>query len=122
LLNSHKDLIVWQKSIDLTVLIYKLTEKFPKEELYGLVMQMRRSAVSVASNIAEGRSRKTRKDFIQFLRIAYGSVAELETQLIIAQKLEKTKDLNYSKVNELLLEVSKMLNAMISKLDHKAES
>lgn len=122
MLNSHKDLIVWQKSIDLTVLIYKLTEKFPKEELYGLVMQMRRSAVSVASNIAEGRSRKTRKDFIQFLRIAYGSVAELETQLIIAQKLEKTKDLNYSKVNELLLEVSKMLNAMISKLDHKAES
>lgn len=118
MLNSHKDLIVWQKSIDLTVLIYELTEKFPREELYGLVAQMRRSAVSIASNIAEGRSRKTRKDFIQFLRISYGSAAELETQLIIAQKLEKTKYLNYSKVNELLLEVLKMLNAMISKLDH----
>ena len=122
MLNSHKDLIVWQKSIDLIVLIYELTEKFPREELYGLIAQMRRSSVSIASNIAEGRSRGTRKDFQQFLRIAYGSAAELETQIIIAQKLKKTRDLDYSMIVGLLTEVMKMLNVMISKFNPKANS
>lgn len=122
MINSHKDLIVWQKSIDLTFLIYEVTESFPREEQYNLVSQMRRSAVSISSNIAEGRSRGTRKDFQQFLRVAYGSAAELETQLIIAQKLKKTRDLDYSKIVGLLTEVMKILNVMISKFNLKADS
>mgnify|MGYP001568258412 CR=1 len=117
ILHGYKDLIVWQRSIELTVAIYSLTENFPKEELYGLTSQMRRSAVSVASNIAEGRVRGTRKDFTQFLRIAFGSGAELETQVTVAKLLSKTKNLEYEKVDSILEEVMKMLNVMIKKLN-----
>src|SRR3989344_8802366 len=105
---SYKELIVWQKAVALSVAIYELTERFPREEVYGLVSQMRRAAVSIPSNIAEGRLRGTRKDFLQFLRIAHGSSAELETQIIIAKSLTKTKDLSYSKAESLLLEIEKM--------------
>ncbi|MEK7146722.1 MAG: four helix bundle protein [Patescibacteria group bacterium] len=114
---SYKDLIVWQRSIQLVVIIYELTEYFPREELYGLTSQIRRAAVSIPANIAEGRFRGTRKDFSQFLRISYGSGAELETQIEIAKKLKKTSNLDYSKADSLLLEVMKMLNAMIRKLN-----
>lgn len=116
IIHSYKELIVWQKSIQLVVEIYELTEDFPKEEIYGLTSQIRRAAVSIPSNIAEGRFRGTRKDFLQFLRIAYASGAEVETQLEIAKKLSKTKLLNYNKVDDLLVEVMKMLNVMINKL------
>ena len=88
MIQSYRDLVVWQKSVELSVEIYKITSKFPKDELYGLVSQMRRSAVSIPSNIAEGKNRGTRKDFAQFLRISYGSGAELETQLEIAHQLQ----------------------------------
>jgi len=115
-IHSYKDLIVWQRSINLVVAIYELTENFPKEEIYGLTSQIRRSAVSIPSNIAEGRYRGTKKDFTHFLRIAYGSGAELETQIEIAKRLEKTKKLDYSKVDSLLEEVMKMLNKMLSNL------
>lgn len=96
------------------MLIYKITGKLPREEIFGLTSQMRRSAISIPSNIAEGKKRKTRADFIQFLRIADGSAAELETQMIIAREL-------YPKIpfvnSELLLtEVQKMLAVMIKKL------
>ena len=114
---SYKELIVWQRSIQLVTAIYELTESFPRDELYGLTSQIRRAAVAVPSNIAEGRSRGTRKDFLQFLRIAYGSGAELETQIEIAKILQSTKSLNYSEVDVVLLEVMKMLNAMIKKLN-----
>jgi four helix bundle protein len=113
IIHSYKDLIVWQRSIESVVAVYKLTEKFPKEEIYGLISQMRRAAVSIPSNIAEGRFRGTRKDYLHFLRIAYSSGAELETQVIISKKLFKTKELNYQKVDSLLEEVMKMLNVMI---------
>src|SRR3989344_5311138 len=83
---SYKELIVWQKSVELVEHIYHLTKKFPKEEVYGLVSQMRRASVSIPSNIAEGRLRRSKKDFIQFLQIAFGSGAELETQIIISKK------------------------------------
>jgi len=116
MVNSYKDLIVWQKSIELVVEVYKLTDSFPREEIYGLTLQMRRSAVSIPSNIAEGRHRGTRKDFLQFLRIAYASGAELETQIEIAKRLPKTKELNYAEVDRLLEEVMKMLNSIIKKL------
>ncbi len=100
----------------MVVVIYKLTSTFPKEEVYGLTSQMRRSAVSIPSNIAEGRYRGTRKDFMQFLRIAYGSGAELETQLEIANKLSFTKSPDYNKACILLSEVMRMLNSMLLKL------
>ena len=84
---THRDLDVWKKSIDLVTLIYKYTADYPKNEMYGLTSQIRRCAVSIPSNIAEGSARTTRKDFSHFLAIALGSVAELETQLIISRNL-----------------------------------
>jgi len=113
---SYKELIVWQKAIEVVVNIYELTDLFPKEEQFGLISQMRRSAISIASNIAEGRYRGTRKDYRNFLRIAFGSGAELETQIIVTKKLSKTKHLDYSKIDKLLDEVMKMLNVLIQKL------
>lgn len=114
--NSYRDLIVWQKSIELVTEIYKVTKKFPREEIYGLTSQMRRCAVSIPSNIAEGRNRSTKKDYVQFLRIAYGSGAELETQITICKRIEETKQQSYTIIDSLLNEVMKMLNSMIQKL------
>jgi len=116
MINSYKDLIVWQKSMELVTEIYKITELFPKSELYGIVSQMRRASVSIPSNIAEGRKRSTRKDFKQFLIIAYASASELETQIEISKRLEFILIDNYTKMDALLLEVIKMLNKMISTL------
>ena len=113
---SYRDLIVWQKSILLVKEIYILTDNFPDDERFGLTSQMRRSAISIPSNIAEGRYRGTRKDYTNFLRIAYASGAELETQKIIAKMLPKTCHLYYSSIDSLLEEVMKMLNTMINKL------
>tara|TARA_Y100000031_G_scaffold136661_2_gene160941 strand:+ start:813 stop:1184 length:372 start_codon:yes stop_codon:yes gene_type:complete len=115
-IHSHKELIVWQKSMDLVVTIYAITEKFPKEELYGLTSQMRRAAVSIPSNIAEGRRRSTKKDFRQFLIIAYSSGAELETQVEIVKRLQFGKKLDFLKIEGLMNEVMRMLNKMISNL------
>ena len=119
-IHSHKDLIVWQKGIELSKHIYLLPERFPKEEIYGITSQMRRAAVSIPSNIAEGRSRGTRKDFVQFLRIAMGSASELETQLEIAKNLPQTKNLSYKEIDILLGEVSRMTMGMIKKLSIKS--
>jgi four helix bundle protein len=119
MINSYKQLIVWQRSIELVEEVYKLTAIFPKEEMYGLISQIRRSAISIPSNIAEGRHRGSRKDFLQFLRIAYGSANELETQLIISKRLGYGKSDNYEKVESLLCEITKMLYAMIIKLNPK---
>jgi len=115
-MNSYKDLIVWQKSIDLVVEIYRLTDLFPKSEIYGLTNQMRRSAVSIPSNIAEGYNRKHRQEYIQFIRIAFGSGAELETQIIIAKKLEFAPMADFEKTEKLLEEIMKMLNKLVSTL------
>jgi four helix bundle protein len=120
LVNSHKDLIVWQKGIELSKQIYILTENFPKEEIYGITSQMRRASISIPSNIAEGRSRNTRKDFIQFLRIALGSASELETQIEIAKRLPSLSKYSYKDAEVLLNEVSRMLMGMIKKLSVKA--
>jgi four helix bundle protein len=116
MINSYKDLIVWQRSMELVVEIYKITEKFPKSELYGIVSQMRRSAVSIPSNIAEGRKRSTRKDFRQFLIIAYASASEIETQVEISKRLNFINIAEYKKTDSLLLEVMKMLGKMLSSL------
>lgn len=116
IINTYKDLIVWQKSMDLVVAIYELTEKFPRSEMYGLVSQMRRCSVSIPSNIAEGRRRGSKNDFRQFLVIAYSSGAELETQIEISKRLSFGKNLDYEKAGALLNEVMRMLNKMLSSL------
>lgn len=113
---SYKNLIVWQKSMELVVLVYGLTDQFPKEELYGMISQMRRAAISIPSNIAEGSRRGSRKDFRNFLLHAYSSGAELETQFDIAKRLPFGKDLDYSKAGSLLDEVMRILNKMTSNL------
>lgn len=86
-IKTHKDLDVWKESLELARLVYLMTSKFPKEELYGITQQIRRSAVSIPSNIAEGAARNSQKEFIQFLHIALGSLTELETQLLLSEKL-----------------------------------
>ena len=113
-INSFKDLVVWQKSIELVKKVYSATSKLPKSEVYGLINQMRRAAVAIPSNIAEGKKRSTKKDFIHFLRIADGSAAELETQIIISKSLFKKID--FDKCEALLEEVQKMLTTMIKRL------
>jgi len=110
---SYKDLIVWQKSKDLAVRVYKITKKFPDQEKYGLMSQMRRNSISIPSNIAEGSRRSTKKDFRNFLCIAFGSGAELETQLIIALEVGLLPEGDYNKLNENLTEIMKILNKMI---------
>ncbi len=114
--SSPEELLVWQKAVDLSVLVYEITETFPKSEIFGLTSQMRRAAVSVPSNIAEGRRRGTRPDFIHFLHIAHGSLAELETQLLIAKRLSFCTEQKYSHVYGLTTEVGKMLHGMIKGL------
>ncbi|MDD5041741.1 MAG: four helix bundle protein [Candidatus Peribacteraceae bacterium] len=114
--HSYRDLVVWQKSMDLVVLIYQCTETFPKSEIYGLVSQMRRSAVSIPSNIAEGRRRSTANGYRQFLHISYASGAELETQVEISERLHFGSKEHLQRVSQLLHEVMRMLNAMISNL------
>jgi len=93
-MNNHKDLDVWKKSLDLVENIYNITKDFPKEEIYALTTQMRRSVISIPSNIAEGAARNHNKEFIQFLYIALGSSTELETQVIIAERLGYLKNVN----------------------------
>jgi len=119
--DSH-DLTVWQRAIDLTVCIYKLTQKFPKEEVYGLVSQLRRASVSVAGNIAEGRGRLNPGEFRQFLGIALGSTFEVQTQLVVARKLAIGNENAIIEAAALGDEVSKMLTSLIQKLGSKSKS
>ena len=102
--------------MDLVVEVYRLTEKFPKTEIYGLTSQMRRSAVSIPSNIAEGSKRKTNKDFCHFLVISMGSASELETQIKIAKRLHLGDSTDYNKADVLLTEVLKMMSKLIASL------
>ena len=113
---TYKDLIVWQKSVELVVSVYQLTNKFPDTEKYGLTAQMRRAAVSIPSNIAEGRRRGSRKDYRKFLIIAYGSGAEIETQVEIAKRLSLATDVDCHQSERTLEEVMRMLNKMLSSL------
>lgn len=116
-MKTYKDLTVWQKSIELVIEIYKLTDNFSKEEIYGLTSQIRRAAVSLPSNIAEGKMRGGNLEFKRFLYIAFASGAELETQIIISKKLPKNANLDYNKVDSLLEEIMRMLNKLISQLE-----
>lgn len=118
-ISSYKDLIVWQKSMDLVTEIYKLTKQFPKSETFGIAQQMQRAAVSIPSNIAEGYKRNHLPEYIQFLSISNGSGAELETQLELCRRLPELREFNYSIAENLLEEVMKMFTVLIGKLTTK---
>ncbi len=109
-MKSHKDLEVWKRSIVVVTTIYELTSKFPDRENYGLTQQIRRCAVSVPSNISEGASRSSTKEYIRFINIALGSLAELETQLIIAENLNYCTDINNTYIE--IDEIGKMLSGL----------
>lgn len=115
-IKTYKELIVWQKSFELVKAIYFLTKLFPQQEIYGISSQMRRASISIPSNIAEGFGRKSTKSYAQFYSIAYGSALELETQILIAKELKFAPEGKFIKSEELLIEVSKMLNVMLSKI------
>ena len=118
-LQKYEDLIVRQKAMDLVVEVYKLAKLLPSEEMYALSSQMKRAAVSVPSNIAEGQERNTTKDFINHLFIAKGSKGELETQLAICVRLQYLAQPQITPAQNLLREIGKMLNALIQSLSAK---
>jgi four helix bundle protein len=119
---SYKNLEVWQKSVDMVTAVYKLTKDFPKDELYALTNQIRRSAVSVPSNIAEGRGKRSTGDYIRFLNIAYGSAAELETQLIISKNLGYMSSEKLEPICMDINRICRMLNGLIASLEKKIPS
>ena len=116
---SYRDLVVWQNAMQIVEETYILIRKLPKEEKYALSDQMRRAAVSIPSNIAEGQARRTTKDFIKFLSIARGSIAELETQYLICVRLGYFNDSQIISVMNVLAENGRMINALINKLSTK---
>ena len=118
-LKSFKDLKVWQRSYQLCLEIYKITKGFPEEEKYGLTSQLRRAAVSVPSNISEGFGRKTTPEYIQFLYIAYGSVCEIETQILLSGDLGYISNGRLEMLNEGIREVERILKALIRSLENK---
>src|SRR3989440_980005 len=113
---SYRDLIVWQKGIALCVQVYKACEAFPRNELYGLADQMKRAAVSIPSNIAEGQARQHTKEFLHFISVANGSLAELGTQRIIAESLHYVSAENSLLLEQRIAEVRKMLYSLATKL------
>ena len=115
-IQSYKDLLIWQKGIALVKSVYLLCEELPKEEIFGLQSQMKRAAIFIPSNIAEGYGRNYSQNYIQFLRIARGSLLELETQLIISKELKLIGNKLYQKVQGLITEENKMLNAFIKSI------
>jgi four helix bundle protein len=115
---SYKELIVWQKAFNVAVDIYTVTKKFPKDEIFGMTSQMRRSAVSISSNIAEGSLRGTKKDYVHFLRISLGSCAELENQILLSEKIGLIKKEDCTTITGQLAEVMKILNVIIKKLSN----
>lgn len=120
-MKDHKDLIVWQKSMELTRIIYTLTKRFPQGEIFGLTNQIRRAVVSIPSNIAEGFGRNSNKQFIHFLKIAKGSAAELETQLLISRDLSYLTAKDAKSTLALYDEIACMLGALIRNIEKRVE-
>ena len=119
MLKNYKELDVWKKSYKLCLNLYKVTKDFPKDEMYGLTSQIRRSAVSIPSNIAEGYGRKTTLDYVRFLYVAYGSICELETQTILSGDLGYVGKEIFKELKEEIGNVERMLKAMIKSLENK---
>lgn len=121
-MHNYKELTLWDKSVLFASEIYKSTSCFPKSEQYGITSQIRRSAISISSNIAEGAGRATNKDFLRFLHIANGASYELETQLIISKNLSYLDPSSFEKLNRSLMEIQKMLYSLIKTMKIKNDS
>jgi len=115
--SSYRDLIVWQKAMDMTESLYRIVKKLPKEETYALSDQMRRAAISIPSNIAEGFGRNSKKEYLQFLYIANGSVSELETQLMLCVRINYLKESEIQSILTLLSEIGKIIMTITKKLN-----
>jgi four helix bundle protein len=113
---------VWQKSMDMVVSVYSMTKSFPKEELYSLTSQIRRAAISIPANIAEGRAKRSTRDYMRFINIACGSTAELETHIMIAEKLGYVSNENAKPLLEETARIGRMLNGLYSSLEVKTTS
>ena len=118
-IQSYRQLIAWQKSMELVRQIYEITKTFPKEEVYGLTSQIRRAAVSVPSNIAEGQGRDSTKEFLHHLSIAYGSLIEVETQILIAESLNYLKTEEVKLILEKTAEAGRLINGLSRSLKQK---
>ncbi len=118
-MRSHHNLDAWKKSVDFVVMIYKMTESFPKEEKFGLTSQIRRASVSIPANIAEGAARKSDKEFLQFLFISQGSASEVETEIIIAYRLGFLSESNYESLNKSLDDIGRMITGLSNHLKRK---
>jgi len=119
---SHKDLIVWRKALDLATLIYRITARFPRFELFALTSQLRRAAVSVPSNIAEGTARRTTREFVAYLHFARGSLAELETQVLLAVQVGYLNDVDAQQIQRAIDEVGRLINGVLRGLKTRAAS
>jgi four helix bundle protein len=119
---NYQDLIGWQKAMDLVEVVYHLTKRFPSEELYGLTSQIRRAAVSVPSNIAEGQGRSSPNDFARFLSIAHGSLREVETQILIAVRLKYLQESDAAQAMQLCGETGRILNGLMNKLRSRQDA
>jgi four helix bundle protein len=117
-MKTHKDLKIWIESMDMVTYVYKITALFPKEEMYSLTSQIRRSTVSIPSNIAEGAGRRSKKEFNQFLYVALGSLAELETQLLIAFNVGYLDKQIYEDLNDKILQLIKMITSFINHINN----
>ncbi len=119
-IKHYRELIVWQKAVELVVVIYRITARFPHAEIYGLTSQIRRAAISIPSNIAEGQGRNTTRDFIHFLSIAHGSLKEMETQVIISQRLGYIEEKETSTIIESTNEIGRLLSGLSKALKKKS--
>jgi four helix bundle protein len=117
----HKDLILWQKAMDLAFYVHQATRSFPRTELFGLTLQLRRASVSVASNIAEGSARNSTREFMQFLRIARGSLAEIQTQLHLAQRVSYLPADTFDSLDGQIDEVGRILNTVLAGLHRRLQ-
>ncbi|WP_282787036.1 four helix bundle protein [Flavobacterium croceum] len=121
-IKSYKDLLIWEKGIEIVALTYKIVSSFPKDELYALSSQIKRSSISIPSNIAEGYGRQSTQNYIQFIKIARGSLCELETQLLVAKKLDFIQDEKlFSELINQITEESKMINSFLNRLEKSKE-
>ncbi|MGH6855563.1 MAG: four helix bundle protein [Aestuariivirga sp.] len=118
-IKSYRDLLVWQQAMNLAVMCYSLTRGFPKAEIFGLTSQVRRSAASIAANIAEGHGREHSGSFVQFLRIAQGSLKEIETHLLLAERVQMAKPADIRPALEKCDEIGKMLRALIRSIQER---
>ena len=116
MIKSYRDLQVWQEAVDLVELVYRASAAFPADERFGLTSQLRRSSVSIPSNIAEGHARPSTRDYLRFLGISLGSLAEMETQLLIAQRLEYIDDALLDRICQASDRIGRMLRAMMKSL------